>query len=125
MQTEKLLEALEDSYKPYAELAISELKHVDDLRKTWEKTKDPEWLAFRDNPKTKELYIAAARTYKALHNQMANDSGELTQVERKALKIGKDWSVWFMRALGGDPTKVRKEVEKEITKFAEGAGIRV
>jgi len=125
MQTEKLLEELKKSYEPYAELAISELKHVDDLRLTWQKTNDPEWIAFRDNPKTRELFKAAARTYEALYKQLANDDGELTQVERKAIKVGKDWSLWFMRALGGEPAKIRKQVEQEIKKFAEGAGISV
>ena len=125
MQTDKLLKELTDSYTPYAELAISELKHIDDLRNSWEKAQDPEWLAFRDNPKTQALFKQASRTYQSLYKQLANDNGELTQVERKAIDIGKKWSMWFMRALGGDPAKVRKQVEAEIKKFAEGAGITV
>lgn len=125
MKTDQILDALTDSYAPYAELAISELAHVDQMRKTWEQTKDPEWLAFRDNPKTQALFKAAARTYQALYKQMANDDGKLTQVERKAMDVGKKWALFYVRALGGDPAKIRREVEKEITKFAEGAGIKL
>jgi hypothetical protein len=125
MEIDKILDDLKESYEPYAELAVSELHHVDELRNKWQKSQDPEWLAFRDNPKTQELYKQAARTYQALYTQLANDEGTLTPVERKAMAVGKQWSLWFMRALGGDPSKVRKQVEAEIKKFAEGAGITV
>lgn len=123
--TEKILEELEQSYAPYAEFAVAELGHIDNMRRTWEQTKDPEWLAFRDNPKTQALFKAAARTYQALYKQMAEDDGKLTQVERKAMDVGKKWALFYVRALGGDPAKIRREVEKEITKFAEGAGIKI
>lgn len=123
--TDKILKELEQSYAPYAELAVSELAHIDNMRKTWEQTKDPEWLAFRDNPKTQALFKAAARTYQALYKQLAEDDGKLTQVERKAMDVGKKWALFYVRALGGDPAKIRREVEKEITKFAEGAGIKL
>lgn len=125
MQTDKIIEALKESYKPYEDIAVAELSHIEDLRKTWEQTKDPEWTAFRENPKTKELFKTAARTYQSLYKQMANDDGQLTQVERKAMDVGKKWAMFYIRALGGDPVKVRREIEKEITKFAEGAGIKV
>ena len=125
MQVDKILDDLKESYSPYAELAVSELRHVDDLRQSWQKSQDPEWLAFRDNPKTIALYKQAARTYQALYTQLANDEGTLTPVERKAMAVGKQWSLWFMRALGGDPNKVKQEVEAEIRKFAEGAGLSV
>lgn len=125
MTTDKILDELEKSYEPYAEIAISELAHVSSLRREWEKSKDPEWLAFRDNPKTQELFKAAARTYKNLYKQMAEDDGSLTQLERAKMKVGKDWALFYVQALGGDPTKVRREVEKEISKFAEGAGIKI
>lgn len=124
-KTDKILDELQKSYEPYAELAISEIAHVDQLRKTWEQTKDPEWLAFRDNPKTQELFRAAARTYQTLYKHMAEDDGSLTQIERAKMKVGKDWALFYVRALGGDPSKIRKEVEKEINKFAQGAGIEV
>jgi hypothetical protein len=125
MKTDKVLDALRESYEPYAELAISELAHVDSLRKTWEQTSDPEWLAFRENPKTQELFKAAARTYQSLYKQLANDDGTLSQVERKAMDVGKKWALFYVRALGGDPLKIRREVEKEIHKFADNAGIIV
>lgn len=124
-KTDKILEELQKSYEPYAELAISELAKIDDMRKEWEKTKDPEWLAFRDNPKTQSLFKAAARTYQSLYKQLAEDDGRLTQVERKAMDVGKKWALFYVRALGGDPAKIRREVEKEINKFAEGAGIKI
>lgn len=124
-KTDKILDELTQSYAPYAELAVSELAHIDNFRKTWEQTKDPEWLAFRDNPKTQALFKAAARTYQALYKQMAEDDGKLTQVERKAMDVGKKWALFYVRALGGDPAKIRREVEKEINKFAEGAGIKL
>lgn len=123
MKTEDILKELQESYSPYAELAVSELAHVDQLRKTWEQTKDPEWLAFRDNPKTQALFKAAARTYQALYKQMADDDGKLTQEERGKMSVGKQWALFYIRALGGDPTKIRREVEQEIEKFAKGAGI--
>ena len=125
MEINKVLDELEKSYQPYAELAVSELKHIDNMRETWEKTKDPEWLAFRENPKTKELFKAAARTYQSLYQQMANDDGTLSQIERNAMDVGKRWALFYVQALGGDPAKIRKQVEKEVNKFAEGAGIKI
>lgn len=125
MKTDAILDAIVATYAPYAEAAVSELKHVDDLRQQWEKTKDPEWLAFRDNPKTQALYKQAARTYQALYKQLANDDGTLTQIERRAMTVGKQWALWYIRALGGNPSKIQKEVENEIRKFAEGSGISV
>ena len=125
MTTDKILDELIKSYEPYAELAVSEMKHVDNLRKTWEQTKDPEWLSFRDNPKTQDLFKAAARTYQALYKQMADDDGKLTQEERGKMSVGKQWALFYIRALGGDPAKIRREVEKEIQKFAKGAGIQI
>lgn len=125
MQTEKVLEALKESYQPYAEIAVSELAYIDNLRKQWESTSDPEWLAFRDNPKTQDLFKAAANTYKALYKQAANDDGTLTQLDRKAIDVGKRWALWFIQALGGDPVKTRRKVEGEVMKFAEDLGIKI
>lgn len=125
MKTEQILDDLAKSYEAYPELAISELAYIDNLRKTWIKTSDPEWIAFRDNPKTQELFKQALRTYKALYKQAANDDGTLTQMDRKGIDVGKKWALWFIRALGGDPSKIKREVEREIEKFATDIGIKV
>lgn len=125
MKTDEILQALRKSYEPYEEIAVSEIAKVDNLRATWEKTKDPEWLAFRDNPKTQQLFRASVNSYKSLYKQMANDDGTLTAMERKAMDVGKKWALWWIRALGGDPVKVKREIEKEISKFAVDIGIEI
>lgn len=123
--TEKIIEALKESYEPYADIAVSELKRIDSLREKWEQTKDPEWLAFRENPKTQALFKSAVNTYKALYKQMANDDGSLSQLDRAKMDVGKKWAIWFVRSLGGDPVKIRRQVEAEIKSFADSAGIEV
>lgn len=120
-----VLDELKKSYEPYAELAVSELQKVESLRSTWEQTKDPEWTAFRENPKTVTLFKAAVNTYRSLHKQMANDDGSLSQLERAKMDIGKKWAMFYIKALGGDPVKVRKETEREIQDFAKAAGIEM
>ena len=116
---------MREEYEPYAEIAVSELAHLDTLQKEWKKTSDPEWLSFRDNPKTQELFKVCVNTYKQLYTQAANDDGSLTQMERKAIDVGKRWALWFIQSLGGDPVKTRKNVEKEILKFADDMGIKI
>ncbi len=125
MKTEQVLDEIRKTYEPYAEIAVSEIQRVDTLRKEWEKTKDPEWLAFRDNPKTQELFKTAVNTYKALYKQAANDDGSLTQMDRKAIDVGKKWALWFIRSLGGNPAKIRRQVESEVLKFANDMGIKI
>lgn len=125
MKVDKILDDLKQSYEPYAELAISELQRVELLRENWEKTKDPEWIAFRENPKTLALFKTAVNTYKALQKQMANDDGSLSQMERAKMDIGKKWAMFFIRALGGDPAKIRRQIEADIKDFAKEAGIEI
>lgn len=125
MKTEKILDDIKETYAPYSEFSISELAKVDKLREEWVKSKDPEWLAFRENPKTQALFKQAAAAYKGCVRALSNDDGTLAQLDRAKLHVGKQWSLWFVRALGGDPDKVRKEVEKEVVRFAEVAGVPV
>ena len=124
-KTEDVLEKIRKEYEPYSEIAVAELARIDFLRQTWERTKDPEWLAFRDNPKTQELFRSTVNTYNALWRQAANDDGSLSQLDRKAIYVGKSWALWFVRALGGNPDKIRRQVEADVTKFAEDMGIEI
>lgn len=125
MKTGDILDRIRAEYEPYAEVAISELKTADKLREEWERSQDPEWIAFRENPKTIALYKHASNVYKNVRLSLANDDGTMKQEERMKLHISSLWASWFMRSLGGDPAKVRKEVEREILKFAEAAGVVV
>lgn len=118
-----ILEKIKEEYAPYEEFAVSELQKVDQLRNDWEKAKDPEWLAFRENPKTQALFKHCANVYKSGRLQLANDDGSLTQEQRMKLHISGLWAQWFMKSLGGSPETVRKSVEEEITRFAQAAGI--
>lgn len=125
MKIPELIEQIKAEYSPYAEVAVSELQKADILREEWEKSSDPEWLAFRNNPKTIALYKHAANVYRSVRMALANDDGSLKQEERLKMHISVLWSTWFMRSLGGDPTKVKKEVENQIIAFAEAAGVPV
>lgn len=118
-----VIDRIKKQYEPYEEFAVSELQKADQLREDWEKAKDPEWLAFRENPKTKALYRHAANVYKTGKIQLANDDGTMPQEQRLKLHISGLWAQWFMRALGGTPEQVRKDVEEEITRFAKAAGV--
>lgn len=120
----EILEKIREEYSPYAEFAISELEKVDALRKEWERTKDPEWAAFRDNPKTQALFKHAANIYRNVKMQLANDDGQMKQEERMKLHISGLWARWFIQALGGRPEDMQKQVEEEITRFADVAGIK-
>lgn len=120
-----VLKQIEDEYAPYSEYAVSELKKVEALRADWERTKDPEWLAFRENPKTQKLFQHCANMYRQVKLQMANDDGSMTQDMRIRLHISSLWSAWFMQTLGGSPESVKKQVEQEIVRFAEVAGVKL
>lgn len=123
MNHQEILEKIRKEYEPYSEFAVSELQKVDKLREDWEKTKDLEWIAFRDNPKTHALVKHCASVYRNTKMQLANDDGKMTQDERMRLHISSLWALWFIRSLGGRPQDVQREVEAEITRFAEVAGI--
>lgn len=124
MNHEDVLEKIRAEYEPYSEFSVSELQKVDSLREQWEKTKDPEWIAFRENPKTQALFRHAAAVYRNVKFQLANDDGKMSQDERMRLHVSSLWAAWFMRALGGRPEAVQKQIEEEIVRFAEAAGIK-
>lgn len=117
------LEELKKVYEPYADFAGNELAQIDVLTAELERSKDPAWLAFRENPVTQKMYVHCIASYKACYNHLASDDGTLTQLERAKLDIGKRWSLWFLKSLGGDPDALKSQVEQEIERLADSAGI--
>lgn len=117
------LEELKQVYEPYAEFAGNELAQIDVLSSELERLRDPAWQAFRENPITQKMYKHCISAYKACYNQLANDDGTLSQIERSKLDVGKRWSLWFLKSLGGNPDALKKQVENEIEKLADAAGI--
>jgi hypothetical protein len=121
---EEYLDKLMKAYEPYADFAGSEIEKIDTLSKRLAEMKDPEWISFREHPIAIRLYKHAANVYKASCMAMQNDDGSLSKEDRIKLHMSKLWAMWYIRSLGGDPKKIKNEVEKEIERFAESAGIK-
>lgn len=122
-KSEEYLDKLMKAYEPYADFAGAELEKIDILSQKLEEMKDPEWMSFREHPTTMRLYKHAVGVYRASCMTLQNDDGSLEKEDRIKLHISKLWSLWYVRALGGNPRKIREEVEKEIERFAEAAGV--
>lgn len=120
-----ILEKIRSEYDGYEEFSVSELQKVDRLREAWENSKDPEWVAFRENPKTQALYRHCVNVYRGAKITLANDDGKMPSDDRMRLHISTLWAMWFMRSLGGKPEDVQKEVEQEILRFAQAAGVQL
>lgn len=120
---DEYLEKLTKMYEALPEFYGSELKMIDTLASKLEETRDPEWLSFREHPTAIRLYENAVKIYRTSCMQMINDEGEMSKDDRIKLHISKQWALWYIRALGGNPRKIKEEVEKEIEKFAESSGI--
>lgn len=121
----EILEEIRELYAPYGDMgiALGELQKVDSLIAKLDTLKDPEWIAFRENPVTLKLFKASVALYRSAHNELANDDGVMTQVDRARLFVAKRWAMWFIKSLGGDPKKIKDEVEREVERFAKAAGI--
>lgn len=117
------LEDLRNLYGSYAEIFVAELAQIEAYTNELEKVRDPAWLAFRENPVTQKLYQHCIASFRACYLQLANDDGKLEQIERAKLDLGKKWSLWFLRSLGGDPEKLKQRTEQEIERMADAAGL--
>lgn len=104
-------------------IALGELQKVESLIQKLETLKDPDWVAFRENPVTLKLFKASVALFRSAHNELANDDGTLSQTDRARLFVAKRWAMWFVKSLGGDPKKIKAEVEREVERFAKAAGI--
>lgn len=117
------LQRLRAEYEPYADWVGAELGQIEALETALEKSKDPAWIAFRENPVTQKLMKHCLTVYSSCKSTLANDDGKLTQEERMRLHVSSLWAVWFLKSVGGDPNKARQDVEAQIQSFAESAGV--
>ena len=123
-KSKEYLDELSKIYSQYPEIAGAELEKIDILTRRMDELKDPEWIAFRENEVTLRLYRHSVAVYKASCRAMQSDDGSLSREDRIKLHMSRLWAIWFIKSLGGDPKKIKDEVEREIERFAESAGIK-
>lgn len=117
------LKRLRKEYEPYADWVGTELGQIEAFEVALEKTQDPAWVAFRENPITQKLVKHCQSVYSSCKSTMANDDGRLSQEERMRMHVSSLWALWMLKSVGGDPKKVQQDVEAQIQAFAESAGI--
>lgn len=126
MSTHKdYIEELREIYSIYPELAGGELSYLDKLEESLEKNVDVDFVAFRENPFTLKLARHAVSIYRSCSKLLSDDDGSLSSEARLRLHTSRLWAQWYMKALGRDPKKEKKALEKEIEDFAKSSGLKI
>ena len=117
------IERLKKVYEPYAKAgekgAIDELNDIANLVKSREMAQL--LITFKQNPWTEKLLKFAVARYKgACERQMKSEIR--SELEQKYDALDKEWALFFIEALGGDPRKIIQEQNAEIEQRLKKVG---
>lgn len=119
------IEELREIYSAYPELSGGELSYLDKLEENLDKSVDGDFVAFRENPFTIKLAKHAVSVYRSCSKILSDDDGSLTSEARLRLHTSRLWAQWYIKALGRDPKKEKKALQKEIEDFAKISGLPI
>lgn len=115
IQFQSAFDRLVKYYEPYAKAghsdSIASLRDLNNLVKDRENQRL--LITLRENPWGERIYKFTVQRYKdACARQMGKQIR--TQLEQKADSIDKDWALFYISMLGGEPDKVVKQQTDEL-----------
>jgi len=120
-ESQKYIQRLRNLYNSYSDneslLALVEIEELDERAR--------ELQIYREQPKTQEIIHKALERYKNCLEKLTNPTiaMEMTDKERAYCFAAMDWATFTLDAVGEDPSKITKEVDKMVLSYAQKAGV--